>query len=106
MRKVLFFLGILDDEDLDWMIAVGRRESVAAGTVLIREGEPITHIYLILDGAFSVSVKTLGGREIVRLFAGEVVGEMSLVEARPPSATVQAVMDSWVLAIPRPQLDA
>jgi CRP-like cAMP-binding protein len=35
-----------------------------------------------------------------------MVGEMSFIDARPPSATVTAAQDSAVLAIPRPQLVA
>ena len=42
-----------------------------------------------------------GSREVARLRPGEIVGEMSFVDSRPPSATVQAVEPSSVLAIPR-----
>jgi len=80
--------------------------SRAARTVLIREGQPIDMIYIILDGVFAVSVAALKGREVARLMLGEVVGEISFVDSRPPSATVQAVVDSRVLAIPRRQLAA
>jgi bacteriocin-type transport-associated protein len=106
MRKALFFLGILYDEDLDWLIANGRRQSIPAGTVLIREGEPITAVYIVLEGVFSVSIGTLKSQEVARLPVGEVVGEMSFVDSRPPSATVRAVTDGVVLALPRQQLDA
>lgn len=104
MKKVLFILGELDDSDIDWMITKGRREKVPTGTILIKEGKPIDALYIILDGMFSISVEALGGREIARLGTGEMVGEMSFVEARPPSATVKALENALVLAIPRAQL--
>ena len=106
MRKSLLYLGILSDRDLDWMIATGTRQAVPAGRVLIEEGRDVTAIYVVLDGALSVSVTALGGQEIARLRSGEIVGEMSFVDARPPSATVTAAEDSLVLALPRMALQA
>lgn len=105
MRKALFFLGILSDSDIDWMIAAGRRQPIAAGTILIKEGIPVDAIYILLDGALTVSAAALGQVEIARLRSGEVVGEMSFVDARPPSATVKALEDSVVLSVPRAELN-
>lgn len=104
MKKVFFLLGELDDDDIDWMIATGRREEVVAGTVLIEESKPIDTLYILLEGTLAVSVAALEDRTIARLTSGAVVGEMSFADARPPSATVAAVEDSLVLAIPRRQL--
>ena len=104
MRKALFFLGILSDEDVDWMIATGHRRQVPAGSVLIREGSEIDKIYILLDGSLRVMLAAAAGREVARLFSGEVVGEMSFVDSRPPSATVTAVEESLVLEVPRDPL--
>lgn len=106
MRKSLLYLGILNDTDIDWMIAHGTRQTVPAGGVLIQEGRAADAVYVVMDGALSVSVASLGGREVARLLSGEVVGEMSFVDTRPPSATVTAVEDSFVLALPRGPLQA
>ncbi|HEY9832390.1 MAG TPA: cyclic nucleotide-binding domain-containing protein [Stenomitos sp.] len=104
MKKVFFLLGELVDEDIDWMISTGRREEVPAGTVLIQEGRPIDTLLILLEGTLSVSVAALEGKTIARLTSGAVVGEMSFADARPPSATVQAVENSLILAIPRASL--
>jgi CRP-like cAMP-binding protein len=106
MRKALYFLGILNDSDIDWLMAAGNRREVGAGGMLIEEGRTIDSVYLVLDGAFAVRTKALGGREVARLMSGEVVGEMSFVDRTPPSATVQAVEPSFVLDIPRRRLNA
>ena len=106
MRKVLFILGQLSDLDIEWLIAAGRKEQVSAGTTLIHEGKTIDTLYLVLDGALAVSMRALGGQEVARLGAGEMVGEISFIDARPPSATVTALQNSVVLAIPRGQLAA
>ncbi len=104
MKKVFFLLGELVDDDIDWMVSTGRREEVPAGTVLIEEGKPIDTLLILLDGTLSVSVSALEGKTIARLTSGAVVGEMSFADARPPSATVQAVETSLVLSIPRERL--
>jgi CRP-like cAMP-binding protein len=104
MRKALFFLGILSDEDVDWMIATGSRRQVPAGAVLIREGSPIDKIYVVLDGSLRVMAGAAAGRVIATLFSGEVVGEMSFVDSRPPSATVIALEESLLLELPREPL--
>lgn len=106
MRKALFFLGILNDSDIEWMIAAGFRREVDAAHVLIREGKPVDSVFLVLDGKLAVLVSALGNREVARLQSGEMVGEMSFVDGRPPSATVQTLERSVVLAIPRPLLQA
>ena len=62
MKKVFFLLGELDDDDIDWMVAIGRREEVAAGTVLIEEGKPIDTLHILLEGTLSVSVSALEAR--------------------------------------------
>ncbi len=106
MQKVLFILGELSDRDIDWLIDVGDRNDIPAGTTLIHEGQPVDTLYIMLEGTLVVSIAALGGQEIARLSSGEVVGEMSFVEARPPSATVKTLEQSLVLAIPRSTLAA
>jgi CRP-like cAMP-binding protein len=105
VRKVLFLFGSLNDHDVEWMASAGRVCSVPAGTVIVAQGEDIDALYLVLDGLFAVSVTARATeREIARLHAGEVVGEISFVDSRPPSATVTAVQDSRVLRIARADL--
>jgi CRP-like cAMP-binding protein len=106
MKKVLFILGELDDDDVDWILEISSREEILAGTTLIREGEPIDAVYILLEGELSVSTQATDGGEIALLHSGEVVGEMSFVDTRPPSATVRAKQDSLVLALPRSELAA
>lgn len=105
MRKALLFLGILNDADLEWMIAAGAKKRLSPGEVLIQEGQPAASIYLVLEGALSVIAQAAANQEVARLRSGEIVGEMSFVDSRPPSATVRALEPSSVLAIPRQGLE-
>jgi CRP/FNR family cyclic AMP-dependent transcriptional regulator len=106
MRKALYFLGILNDTDIDWLVAAGSRREIATGMKLIEEGRTIDSVFLVIDGAFAVRTRALGEREIARLMSGEVMGEMSFVDQAPPSATVQSLEPSFVLDIPRYRLNA
>jgi len=104
MKRALFVLGQLTDDDVEWLIAAGAKESVSAGNELICEGQPIGAVYVVLAGEFSVCAAAVDGREIARLGSGDIVGEMSFLDSRAPSATVAALRDSAVLAIPRDAL--
>lgn len=103
MRKILFLLGQLDDADFEWIIAHGNRLQVSTGTTLIQEACPIDSVFILLDGALEVTGSSFVGNPI-RLNSGEIVGEMSMLDSRPPAATVTAVEDSIVLALPRDEL--
>lgn len=105
MRKALVFLGVLDDVDIEWMIGTGTRRTLPAGQVLIEEGRPIESLYIVVNGLLSVMSGPGGGRELAQLRAGEVVGEISFVDSRPPSATVRATSSSRILEIPRQKLN-
>jgi CRP-like cAMP-binding protein len=84
MRKALFFFGILDDEDMEWMLSSGIRREAEKGEVLIQQGK-----------------LTAGNIEVAQLKSGEIMGELSFVDSRPTSASVIAVEKSLVLALPR-----
>ena len=99
MRKSLVLLGVLDDSDVEWMLRAGRKRQLKAGDRLITEGVAIDSLHVVLTGAFGVM---LGNKQrVAALLAGDVVGEMSFLDARAPSATVVAEEVSWVLEVPR-----
>lgn len=123
LRDMLFVLGELNDSDIDWLIATGSRQKIAANTVLIHEGGPVDALYILLDGTMTVSVSEdkhnpltrafaaleggePSGKEIARLSRGEIVGETPFIDARLPAKTVKAIEDALVLSIPRQQLAA
>jgi CRP-like cAMP-binding protein len=99
MRKALFFLGILSDSDIEWIIRNGVKSRVPSGTVLIHQGKPTESLFFVLDGEFEVF--TAKAARLAVLKSGEVVGEISFVDSRPPTASVRATMDSQVGTIER-----
>ncbi len=101
MRKVLYIMGVLNDEDVGWLVQNGKSQRVPTETVLIERGNPIDSLYILIEGQFLVYSEKV---EIARLQSGEVVGEISFVDSRPPLASVKAATDSRVLAIPKDAL--
>lgn len=99
MRKVLFIMGHLSDGDVEWLAQNGRKRRLAPGTVAIEQGRSISALYILLEGTMAVNIKGLG--EVARLSTGEVVGEMSMIDSRPPSASVIAVEPATVLELDR-----
>ncbi len=75
---------------------------VAAGTDLIREGESVPGLYLVLSGAVDVW-KRDGAQKVLlaTLSTGDVFGEMSLLNGAPASASVTAAQRSTVLVLAR-----
>jgi CRP-like cAMP-binding protein len=106
MRHVLYILGDFDDDDVEWLLATGERRRVPPGTSIIDEGKTPGALFLVLDGTFSVTTAAMRGGEVGQLGCGTLAGEMSFVDALPPSGTVRAIESSMVLAIPREALGA
>jgi CRP/FNR family cyclic AMP-dependent transcriptional regulator len=97
LRKVLYIFGLLTDADIDWLARVGVRRRVKDGEILIEQGRSIDSIILLLEGRLSVSVRDAG--IVARRGVGEIVGEMSMVDSAPPSATVAAEGECLILSL-------
>lgn len=97
MRKVLFILGQLSDEDVLWIARAGRPMEAAAGQALITMGRKIDDVVIVLDGKVQVSV---GGQVLARLGRGEILGEMSLIEDALPSANATTMGPAALLLVP------
>jgi len=100
MPPLFYVLAQLTDADIDWLRATGRRREVPLGAVLIEQGRPIEAVFIVLEGRLSV----YGAAGSGDIGIGEMLGEISFVDARPPSADVVANEDSVVLAVPRRDL--
>jgi CRP-like cAMP-binding protein len=104
MRNFLFVMGELADKDIDWLVSAGTARELAPGTVIIREGAKIDSIFIVLGGTLEVVVGAAPGAPVQTLMAGEIVGELSFLDTRPPLATVRARTACTVFAIPREKL--
>jgi CRP-like cAMP-binding protein len=72
------------------------RRQVRAGDSIVTEGEFGASVFILLDGGCEVSVH---GDVLSQVTAGEVFGEIACLEQGTRTATVRAVVDSWVMEI-------
>jgi CRP/FNR family cyclic AMP-dependent transcriptional regulator len=103
MRKALYILGILNDGDANWLATTGKPRVISAGAVIIQQGVPVDSVFIVIEGQLQVY---RGSVKIAKLLAGEIVGEISFVDSRPPSASVKATVASQFLAVPKTALRA
>ncbi len=97
MKKVLYILGLLGDEDVDWLVSAGTRTRFPPGDALIREGVGNEALFLMISGTAGVEA---AGKQLGTVGAGEVLGEISLLDSRPPTATVRAKDEVIALKVP------
>lgn len=88
-------LGGLDEPALKLLTREAQRVAEKAGALILKEGDPGHHLFLIESGSVRVCKKCGQPDEIElnRLGPGEFFGEMCILETLPRSATVQAVSD-------------
>jgi CRP/FNR family transcriptional regulator, cyclic AMP receptor protein len=105
-QQFLFiFLGEFNNSDLEWIVRKSKKESLHSGIILIHEGRKIDALYIVLSGLLSVFISSEDGdKELARISSGEIVGEISFIDDRPPLATVKAIAETEVLAISRMNL--
>lgn len=100
MQSGLGLLSELSEGDVDWIFHIGFERHVTPGTIIVREGEPLACLYIVLEGLFGVRIASIQNSEIGRLGPGEIIGEISFLENTLPSATVTAIESSLLLEIP------
>lgn len=101
MRKALQLFGVLNDLDVNWIGQVSTVQTLTPGQVLIQEQVAIQSLYILLEGQLSVFLRSASDREVAKLQSGEIVGEISFVDPRPPLASVKALQASIVLRLDR-----
>ena len=79
------------------------REEIAAGSAVVREGEPGERFYVILAGMMTVSQASLGARRLLR--PGDTFGEVALAMNVPRTASVRALTPTTVASCDRATFD-
>jgi CRP-like cAMP-binding protein len=93
MRNIELFEGLTDSE-LEEIAAICVAKRLKKGDILVEEGAPGESFFIITGGAVEVVVNSAfdtSRRAVLNLGAGQLIGEMSLVEQSPRSATVAAI---------------
>jgi len=105
LKKVPLFANLPDD-DLNRLCSVVIEESIPADEILFTEGEIGDKAYVIMDGEIDI-LKNSGGQTVLLATrqAGEVIGEMSLLDQTPRFASGRTRTDSKLLSISHENLE-
>ena len=95
------FLGRLSGAAAAEFERLGAHRTFPAGATLFVEGDPADEAYVLLAGAVKISVGSADGREIVLdVFEPRcLLGELSLIDGRPRSATLSTLTPVEVLVL-------
>jgi CRP/FNR family transcriptional regulator, cyclic AMP receptor protein len=87
------FWRLLGEGDRAALMSAARSRVFPAGVVLCMEGEPTTHVFILLSGWVKVITVTREGREVLEALRGEgdVIGDIAGQVTGYRTATVQAI---------------
>lgn len=95
LRNVALF-SACSNKELEKVAKATDEISMTAGTLIIDQGQMGREAFVIVEG--EVTVKR-NKRKVATLGAGDVVGELSLLDKGPRTATVVCATDTTVLVI-------
>ncbi len=89
LLKKIDILSELEDEEIKQLYSLMRQVNPEAGRAIFNQGDPGNEMYVILSGSISISVETSAGGmvEVAVLGSGQFLGEMSIFDNAPRSAT-------------------
>jgi len=100
LRQAELFEG-LSSEELQSIAALCQARTFQAGEIITTQGERGDVLFLVSQGFVEVTASQPDSgeapRTVVNLGPGQIVGEMSLVDRGPRSATVRALTDGALL---------
>lgn len=106
MPSLTPLLANFNANELNLLASFGDSRSFQADDILIREGEDNDHLYLVLKGKIEVLQQIDGtDKPVAVLEAGDSLGEVSVFDPGPASATVRSVGESEVWLITRESMD-
>lgn len=111
VRKVISETGLfhnaLSEEEREELATHCRPVELQKGSVLMRQGDAAVSMFIMMEGAISIGIRTASGeeQEVAISAAGDVVGEMSLMTGAPRTATVIALTRVRVLEVTRETID-
>jgi len=105
LRQVELFAD-LSDEDLGRICSEASDVTLAPGEALFREGDPGDRAFVVAAGEVEI-LRTTERREVLIAVrtAGEVIGEMALLDEEPRSATARARSATELVSIPKAALE-
>ena len=100
LKAVPLFASFPEDQ-LRMLTTVVRRKSAPRSTTIMAGGDATDSLYIVLSGRLKVMMSDAEGKEVILsiLGAGEIFGEMGLIDDEPRSATVVTIEPCELLAL-------
>lgn len=97
----------LSPSDVQAVLRICIPVDLPSGETVCRQGAPGDCMYVIEQGTVAVTVQAQGGEpvQVASLGAGEIIGEMTLVDSQPRSASVIATTTVRAFRIDRADFD-
>ncbi len=106
MASLTPLLANFTPEELSLLSGSGDSCSYAPDETLISQGEDNNHLFLVLKGQLEVLQDVEGfKKKVATLEAGDSIGEVSVFDPGPASATVRAIGEAEVWRITKESLD-
>lgn len=103
LKKTRLF-GDVPVEYLSKLADISELMKLDPSSVVLKEGDPNHSLFLLVEGSLAVN---LSGKPIIKLFRkGDIVGEMSLINKKPCTATVAADSSSVILRVDGQKLNS
>jgi len=95
--------GALAPAHIKQLGSFARVRRIASGTTLFVKGDPGTALFAVVSGTVKITVPSIDGREATfnLLHAGEIFGEIALLDGQPRSADAIATTDCELIVIER-----
>lgn len=102
LRKIPLF-STLEEADLSRLERRLVRRRYTQGQVLFHMGDEGGNLYIIRKGRVKITIPSSAGEEMILaiLASGEILGEISLIDGKPRSATVQAMKETEAMCLYR-----
>ena len=102
LRRSLLFCAMAGAE-FDALVALSRERRFARSTLIFSKGGPGTSMMAVLRGRIQLRIDTADGGQmaLALVTAGQVFGELALLDGKPRSADALALDDTTVLEITR-----
>jgi signal transduction histidine kinase len=100
LRKIEVFAD-LPEEQLAWLVEKFEEKRYQAGDILAREGDPIDHLTVILDGEIRIERGAGSDPIIFTVYAGHVTGLLPYSRLTHYGGTTRAVLPTRIAALHR-----
>ena len=107
LLKEIELFSELNDKDLQEVATLAQIKKIPTDTTIFHEGDDADAVFVVVEGRVKIVTTSTDGKEFILsvLGAGQVFGEMGLLETAPRSASVITITEVELLVIKRADFD-